>query len=91
MIKETTPTEAEAAVMAAILAICDEFAESGLLQRESLAAGFAAQAWVLQKHKLPTAAGMIETLRQALTDEEKRSFRKKLKEQIAGQPPGTEH
>ena len=85
------PTEAEAAVMAAILALCDEFVEAGLLNRESVGAAFAAQEWVLQKNKLPIAAGILETLRQALTDEEKRSFRKKLKEQIAGQPPGTEH
>lgn len=84
-------TEAEAAVMAAILALCDEFAEAGLLNRESVGAAFAAQAWVLQQNQLPIAAGILGTLRQALLDEEKRSVRKKLKEQIAGQPPGTAH
>ena len=77
--------------MAIALALCDEFVEAGLLNRESVAAALAAQAWVLQQNKLPIAAGILGTLRQALTDEEKRSYRKKLKEQIAGQPPGTAH
>ena len=83
------PTETDAAVMSIALALCDEFVDAGLLNRESLAANFAAHAWLLQQQKYATAAGILETLRLALTDEEKRAYRKKLKEQIAGQPPGT--
>ena len=82
-------TETEAAIMFIALAICDELVERGSVDQGSLAAGFASQAWVLQQRAMPTAAGILETLRQALTDDEKRAYRRKLKEQIAGQPPGT--
>jgi hypothetical protein len=82
-------TETDAAVMSIALAICDEFIDAGLLNRESVAKAFAAHAWTLQQQRLPIAAGILEVLRQALTDDEKRAFRKKLKEQIADQPPGT--
>lgn len=83
------PTEAEVAVMSIALALCDEFVEAGILNRESVAAAFAAQQYALSQNKLPIAAGILGTLREALMDEEKRSFRKKLKEQIAGKPPET--
>ena len=82
-------TETDAAILSIGLALCDEFIDAGLLNRDSVSAAFAAHAWALQQRKLPVAAGILETLRQALTDEENRAFRKKLKEQIAGQTPGT--
>lgn len=82
-------TESEAAIMSVALALCDEFVDAGVLNRESLASAFAAHAWVLQQQKMPTAAGILEILRQALTDDEKRAYRKKLKEQIGGHPLGT--
>lgn len=85
----TTPSETDVAVIAIGLALCDEFIEAGLLNRESVAAAFAAQRWALEQNKLPIAAAILETLRIALTDEEKRAFRKKIKTQIGGTPLGT--
>jgi len=75
--------------MSIAVALCDEFIESGLLNRESLSASLAAQSWALQQQQLPNAAGILETVREALTDEEKRAFRKKIKEQIGGKSTET--
>ncbi|MGD8843178.1 MAG: hypothetical protein PVJ83_06855 [Gammaproteobacteria bacterium] len=91
MTTERTETEAEteAAVIAALLAICDELIESGALNQDSIAAAFAAQALEFQSNKLRIAAGILETLNETVADDERRSFRKTLKEKIAGPPRST--
>jgi hypothetical protein len=89
MTSDRTETEAEteAGVIAALLALCDELIDSGALNQESIAAAFGSLASEFQVDRLPIAAGILETLREAVLDDERRSFRKALREEPAGPPP----